>query len=86
MKLQLFLTKPGAEDDHVVRARIAHGLQERGHVGDQGRQASSKDDAAELPSVPVDPRWSGSRSKFGRYGGDLLYEERANHGQENHLT
>src|SRR5438445_10492586 len=25
---------PGAEDDHVVRARIAHGLQERGHVGD----------------------------------------------------
>ena len=24
----------GAEDDHVVRARIAHGLQERGHVGD----------------------------------------------------
>ena len=24
---------PGAEDDHVVRARIAHGLQERGHVG-----------------------------------------------------
>ena len=25
---------PGPEDDHVVRARIAHGLQERGHVGD----------------------------------------------------
>ena len=25
---------PGAEDDHLVRARIAHGLQERGHVGD----------------------------------------------------
>src|SRR6266704_2677218 len=25
---------PGAEDDHVVRARIAHGLQERGHIGD----------------------------------------------------
>jgi hypothetical protein len=24
---------PGAEDDHVVRARIAHGLQERGHAG-----------------------------------------------------
>ena len=23
-----------AEDDHVVRARIAHGLEERGHVGD----------------------------------------------------
>jgi hypothetical protein len=23
-----------AEDDHVVRARIAHGVQERGHVGD----------------------------------------------------
>ena len=21
-------------DDHVVRARIAHGLQERGHIGD----------------------------------------------------
>ena len=25
---------PGAEDDHVVRARIAHGLQGRDHVGD----------------------------------------------------
>lgn len=24
----------GPEDDHVVRARIAHGLQERGRVGD----------------------------------------------------
>ena len=30
---------PGAEDDHVVRARIAHGLQERGHVGDVVRVA-----------------------------------------------
>jgi hypothetical protein len=25
---------PAAEDNHVVRARIAHGLEERGHVGD----------------------------------------------------
>ena len=25
---------PGVEDNHVVRARIAHGLRERGHVGD----------------------------------------------------
>jgi hypothetical protein len=24
---------PHAEDDHIVRARIAHGLEERGHVG-----------------------------------------------------
>jgi hypothetical protein len=26
----------GAEDDHFVRARIVHGLQERGHVGKRG--------------------------------------------------
>ena len=26
--------RPGAEDNHVVRARIAHGLQEPGYAGD----------------------------------------------------